>query len=127
MPDYDRRFTVKAAKRGSAYRKLPRSIDLNAILRIKKERTVQRDNAVCYNSRVFQIMPHNGRVSYKRAKATLQERTDNSIHVLYRGKELRLRNWLNNQKKLLENPGKFNLKDFLRQEIQSKDDLLHVT
>jgi hypothetical protein len=127
LPDYNRRFTVRAAKRGSAYRKLPRNINLNAILCIKKERTVQRDNTVCYNTRVFQIMPHNGRVSYTRAKVMLQEWTDRSIHVLYQGKELPLRELAQQPKRLLGNPGKFNLRDFLTQKIQSKNELLHVT
>jgi len=120
LPDYNRRFTVRAAKRGTAYRKLPRSINLNAILCIKKERTVQRDNTVCYNSRVFQIMPHNGRVSSTRARVTLQEWTDRSIHVLYHGKELPLTELAQQPKRLLEHPEKFNLRDFLKQETQSK-------
>jgi len=127
LPDYNRRFTVRAARRGSAYRKLPRSIHLNSILCIKRERTVQRDNTVCYNRRVFQIMPHNGRLSYTRAKVTLQEWTDNSIHVLYQGNELPLLELAQQPKRLLENPGKFNLEDFLTQELPSKHQPLYVT
>lgn len=127
LPDYNRRFTVRAAKRGSAYRKLSGKINLHAIFCIKKERTVQRDNTVCYNNRVFQIMPHNGRLSYTRAKITLQEWTDRSIHVLYQGKELPLTELAEQPKRQLETHKKFNLKDFLRQEVHSKHELLHMT
>lgn len=72
-------------------------------------------------------MPHNGRLSYTRAKITLQEWTDRSIHVLYQGKELPLMELAQQPKRLLQHPRKFNLGDFLRQEVQSKVELHPVT
>lgn len=126
LADFNRRFTVKAAKRGSAYRKLPRAINLDAIFCIKKERTVQRDNTISYNSRVFQIIPDNGRLSYTRAKVTLQEWTDRSIHVLYQGKELPIVE-LPERPKHLNKPRKINFKDFLKQRILSKVEVSQVT
>lgn len=127
LPDHNRRFTVKAAKRDSAYRKLPRAINLDTIFCIKKERTVQRDNTISYNSRVFQIIPDNGRLSYTRAKITLQEYTDRSIHVLYQDKELLIMELTERPKRQFDNHKKFNFRDFLRQRIQSKVEVSQVT
>lgn len=127
LPEYNRRFTVRTAKRGSAYRRLPRRINLNAIFCIRKERTVQRDNTICYNGRVFQILPENGRLSYTRANVMLQEWIDRSIHVLYQDKELPIVELSEKPKKQFDIPRKFNLRDFLGQEIQSKLGLSHMT
>jgi transposase len=126
LPDYNRRFTIKAAKHGSAYRKLPRRINLNTIFCIKKERTVQKDNTLSYKGRVFQILHHNGRVSYTRAKVLLQEWTDSSIHVLYQGKELSTMELPKRPERQPFNHGKFNLKDFLTRQIRLPQ-LLPVT
>jgi transposase len=126
LADFNRRFTVKAAKRGSAYRKLPREINLDTILCIKMERTVQKDNTISYKGRVFQIISDNGRLSYTRAKVTLQEWTDRSIHVLYQSKELPIRE-LPEKPERLNKPQKINFKDFLKQRILSKVELSQVT
>jgi hypothetical protein len=126
LADFNRRFTVRAARRGSAYRKLTRGINLDTIFCIKKERTVQKDNTISYKGRVFQIIPDNGRLSYTRAKVALQEWTDRSIHVLYQGKELPIVE-LPEKPKHLNKPRKINFKDFLKQRIQSKVEVSQVT
>jgi transposase len=126
LSDFNRRFTVKAAKRGSAYRKLPREINLDTILCIKMERTVQKDNTISYKGRVFQIISDNGRLSYTRAKVTIQEWTDRSIHVLYQSKELPIRE-LPEKPERLNKPPKINFKDFLKQRILSRVVLSQVT
>jgi transposase len=126
LADFNRRFTVRAARPGSAYRKLTRGINLDTIFCIKKERTVQKDNTISYKGRVFQIIPDNGRLSYTRAKVALQEWTDRSIHVLYQGKELPIVE-LPEKPKHLNKPRKINFKDFLKQRIQSKVEVSQVT
>lgn len=118
LPDYNRRFTVTPAKKSSAYRKLPSGINLDSIFCIKKERTVQGDNTISYRGRVFQIIPQNGRMSYTRAKVEVQEWTDRTIHVLYKGKELAVREIPEKPKRQIEKPKRFNLKDFLRKEVE---------
>lgn len=126
LADFNRRFTVKAAKRGSAYRTLPREINLDTIFCIKTDRTVQKDNTISYNGRVFQITTNNGRLSFTRSKVTLQEWTDRSIHVLYQGKELPIIE-LPEKPKRLNSPKKINFKDFLKQRMLSKIAVSQVT
>jgi hypothetical protein len=126
LPEYNRRFTVTPAKKGSAYRKLPSGINLDSIFCIKQERTVQGDNTISYRGRVFQIIPQNGRISYTRAKVEVQECTDRTIHVLYKGKELAVREIPEKPKRLIEKPKRFNLKDFLRKEVEPQVDLCGI-
>lgn len=118
LPDYNKRFTVISVKKGSAYRRLPSGINLDSIFSIKEERTVQGDNTISYRGRIFQIIPQNGRMSYTRAKVEVQEWTDRTIHVLYKGKELAVRKIPEKPKRLIVKPKKFNLKEFLRKEVK---------
>lgn len=118
LPDHNKRFTVTPAKKGSAYRKLPSGINLDSIFCIKEERTVQGDNTISYRGRIFQIISQNGRMSYTRARVEVQEWTDRTIHVLYKGKELAVREIPEKPKRLIEKPERFNLKDFLRKEVE---------
>ncbi|MEW6163283.1 MAG: ISNCY family transposase [Nitrospirota bacterium] len=127
LPDHNMRFTVSPAKEGSAYRKLPSGINLDSIFCIKQERTVQRDNTISYRGRIFQIIPQNGRMSYTRAKVEVQEWTNRTIHVLYKGKELATIEIPEKPKRLTEKPKRFNLKDFLRKEVEPQTEFYGVT
>jgi len=127
LPDYNMRFTVSPAKKGSAYRKLPSGINLDSIFCIKEERAVHGDNTISYRGRVFQIIPQNGRMSYVRAKVEVQEWTDRTIHVLYKGKELAVKEIPERPKRLIEKPKRFNLKEFLRKEVEPQTEFCGVT
>lgn len=126
LTDFNRRFTVRAAKRGSAYRKLPREINLDTILCIKMERTVQKDNTISYKGRVFQIISANGRLSYTRAKVTLQEWTDRSIHLFYHDKELPIVELPQRPTRQLP-PKKLSFRDFLTQRMNEKTQQCNMT
>ncbi|MDP2755606.1 MAG: ISNCY family transposase [Nitrospirota bacterium] len=127
LPDHKRRFTVSPAKKGSAYRKLPSGINLDSIFCIKEERTVQGDNTISYRGRIFQIIPQNGRMSYTRGKVEVQEWTDRTIHVLYKGKELVIKEIPKRPTRLIEKPKRFKLKDFLRKEVEPQTEFCGVT
>lgn len=128
LSEYNRKFTVKPAKEGSAYRELPPDINLDAIFCLKEERTVQRDNTISYRGRVFQITPQNGRVGYTRAKVEVQGWTDGSIHVVYNGNELLVKELPEKPKRVNNKPKRFNLKEFLRKEASlPQDDHCKVT
>ena len=120
LPDHNKRFTVTPAKKGSAYRKLPSGTNLDSIFCIKEERTVQGDNTISYRGRIFQIIPQNGRMSYTRAKVEVQEWTDRTIHILYKSKELAVREIPEKPKRLIEKPKRFNINDFLRKEAEPR-------
>lgn len=127
LPDYNLSFIVSPTKKGSAYRKLPSGINLDSIFCIKEERAVHGDNTISYRGRIFQIVPQNGRTSYTRARVEVQEWTDRTIHVLYKGKELAVREIPERPKRLIEKPKRFNLKEFLRKEVEPQVEFCGVT
>jgi len=62
---------------------------LNNIFCIKEERKVISDNTISYYSRIFQILPDKYRISYVKAKVVVHEHLDVSIHIFYKGRELK--------------------------------------
>lgn len=89
IPKHNRKFAHPAKESGSAYRSLPTGLDLNNIFCIKDERTVAPDNTISYNSKYYQILPDEYRISFVKAKVMVHEWLDGSIHILYKGKELK--------------------------------------
>jgi transposase len=89
IPKHNRKFAHPARESGSAYRPLPKGINLNNIFCIKEERTIAPDNTISYNSRYFQILPNEYRVSFTKAKVMVHEWLDGSIHIFYKDKELK--------------------------------------
>lgn len=127
LPDYNKRFTVKPAQRGSAYRKIPARMNLNRIFCLKEQRTVQGDNTISYKSRTFQIASRNRRISYARAKVEVQEWMEGSIHVVYKAKELSFKELPEKPRKVIDNPKRFNLHEFIRKEVEPLTDLSGMT
>jgi len=89
IPKHNHKFSHPAKKPGSAYRPVPKGLDLNNIFCIKEERTVACDNTISYNSRYYQILPNDYRISFAKAKVTVHEWLDGSIHIFYKGQELK--------------------------------------
>jgi hypothetical protein len=124
---HNKKFMVIPARKKSAYRKLPAEVNLDRIFCIKEERTVQADNTISYRGRSFQIVPQNGRLSYTRIKVEVQEWTNGSIHVSYRGKELLIKELPEKPKRVIEKPKRFNIREFVRMEESPQADLCGVT
>lgn len=89
IPDYNERFARCAREDGSAYRKVTKAMGLANIFCTKEERTVISDNTITYSSRIFQILPDNHRMGYVKAKVMVHEHLDSSIHLFYKGRELK--------------------------------------
>ena len=89
LPKHNRKFAHPARESGPAYRPVLKSLDLNNIFCIKEERTVAPDNTISYNSKYYQLLPDEHRISFVKAKVMVYEWLDGSIHVLYKGKELK--------------------------------------
>lgn len=56
MAEFNRRFQVPATQRGTAFTACPRR-DLDLILSLQCERTVNRDNTVSFQNLALQIEP----------------------------------------------------------------------
>ena len=85
LPRYNARFGRAPADATSAYRPLPRSIDLDGVCSLHYVRTVANDNTVRLEERLVQIPPGPRRRSYARCRVDLQERLDGELVVLYEG------------------------------------------
>lgn len=99
LPKHNRKFSYQARERGSAYRKVPKGVDLNNIFCVKEERTVAPDNTISYKNRTFQVLPNEYRASFTKLKIMVHEHLDNSIHIFYKQKELKHKQIPNRQKR----------------------------
>ena len=76
-------------EKGSAYRALPKDLDLSNIFCIKEERTVASDNTISYKAKTYQILPGNNRISFVRAKVMVHKHLDGAIHIFFKEQELK--------------------------------------
>jgi len=89
IPKNNRMFSRAAKELGSAYRPLPKGLNLKDVFCLKEERTVAGDNTISYNGKAFQILPNEYRLSYCKAKVEVHEYLDGSINIFYQGKKLK--------------------------------------
>ncbi len=101
IPKYNSKFARLPRAKGSAYRALPKDLDLSNIFCIKEERTVTSDNTISYKAKTFQILPSNYRISFVRAKVMVHEHLDGSIHIFFKEQELRHKQVHKNKQKAL--------------------------
>ncbi len=83
LKEHNKRFVRKSEQKGSAFIKVPKTIDLNKIFCFKHERTVNNDNTISFKNRLLQIGPSELRVSFAKCKVTIYEHIDDSISVGY--------------------------------------------
>jgi len=88
LPRYRARFAAQPAESASAYRPLPKRLDLDAICSFHYLRTVANDNTVRLEERLVQIPAGPYSRSYAGCRVQLQERLDGSLVVLYGGKAI---------------------------------------
>jgi hypothetical protein len=86
LPQYNRRFRRPAAARADLHRPAPSGRELDRLLCLKAERTVKNDFTIAYNGTLYQLEQAT------RAKTvTVEERLDGTLHLTYRGRDLRYR------------------------------------
>jgi len=83
LKEHNKRFTKKPEQKGSAFIKIPKTIDLNKIFSFKYERTVNNDNTISFENRILQIGPSELRVSFAKCKVAVYEHIDGSISLGY--------------------------------------------
>ncbi len=90
LPEYNRRFTVAAARRRNAHRHLGPKHNLAAILSIQAVRTVDNDYTVRFDNRCFQI----DKPIYpglRRGKVVVEQRLDGKLALRFGEHYLRFR------------------------------------
>jgi transposase len=86
LPQHNRRFSKVAAAAADLHRPAPASRELDRVLCIKEERTVKNDFTIVHHGALYQLdQPTRAR------KVTVEERLDGTLHVTYKGRELRYR------------------------------------
>ena len=82
IAEFNVRFTVKAAERGTAFRRCGRT-DLDWIFTIQTERVVAKDNTVAIGPRSWQIDKSRFRHTLAGCTVTIHEHMDASVSIRY--------------------------------------------
>jgi len=80
--EFNAKFTVKAAERGTAFRRCGRA-DLDWIFTVQTERVVAKDNTVAIAGRSWQLDKSQFRHSLARCTVTIHEHLDATISIRY--------------------------------------------
>jgi hypothetical protein len=80
--EFNARFSVEAAEKGTAFRRTSRS-DLNWIFTVQTERVVAKDNTVAIAARSWQIDKTRFRHTLAGCTVTIHEHLDGTISIRY--------------------------------------------
>ena len=84
IPDFNRRFTVEPAQPESAFTPLA-GINLELLLSVHRERTVQKDNTVVLKGLHLQLPKSRQRIHFVRCPVIVHEFLDGRLGVSYQG------------------------------------------
>jgi transposase len=82
IAEFNRKFTVPAKEKGTAFRRSSRS-DLDWVFSVQTERVVARDNTIAFRDRCWQIEKTRWRHSLAGCTVTVHEHLDERISVRY--------------------------------------------
>ena len=82
IAEFNRKFTVAAAEKGTAFRRTGRS-DLNWIFSVQTERIVEKDNTVAIKDRSWQIEKTRFRQSLAGSTVTIHEHLDETVSLRF--------------------------------------------
>jgi len=85
-PPYNRRFSRVAASAADLHRPAPASRALDRVLCIREERTVRNDFTIAHHGTLYQLEQ-----ATRAKQVTVEERLDGTLHLTYKGRELRYR------------------------------------
>lgn len=86
LPKYNNRFRKEARFNADLHRPALHARELDRILCIKEERSVKNDFTIAYDGKLYQIEQ-----ATRAKKVTVEERLDGSLHITYKGYDLRYR------------------------------------
>lgn len=88
VPDYNRRFAVKAREAGTAFVSLHPSVNLDHVFALHTHRIVKGDNTVSYKTKTLQIPVHEHRMNFTRCEVTVIEHMDGRLTLMHGPREL---------------------------------------
>jgi len=87
LPDFNRRFTVTPLQAGSAFVPLI-GVDLELLLSVQHERTVNNDSVVSFESLSLQLPRRTDRAHYVRCPVLVHEFPEGTLGISYQGRLL---------------------------------------
>jgi transposase len=88
LPDMNARFTFEPKRRADVHRRVPKGVQLAAVLSFQEARVVQNDWTVQWRNHHFQLTEANQRLALVRQKVLVCEHLDGTIHLKYHGRDL---------------------------------------
>ena len=82
IAEFNSKFSVAAAEKGTAFRRTGRS-DLNWIFSVQTERVVGKDNTVAIRERPWQLDKTRFRYSLAGTTVTIHEHLDETVSIRY--------------------------------------------
>jgi transposase len=83
LPEFNKRFMVKAEQQGSAFAPLQNHLNLDLIFSIKAERTVNADNTISFERLILQIEPSALRISFAKCRVLVHQHLDLTLSITY--------------------------------------------
>ena len=83
VPDFNKRFSIKPEIAESAFVSLPDGVNLDDILCVKSERTVNKDNTVSYNGICLQIPENKHRNHFVKCRVMVHEYINGDIGLFH--------------------------------------------
>ncbi len=99
LPAYAKRFAVVPANETDLHRPIPQRIDLDAVFCVKTIRVLRNDFTVAYNGKLYQVEDNPNA-----EKVTVEERSNGSVHISYRGTDLKFKEITSRPKKQENEP-----------------------
>lgn len=88
IPQYNRRFNRKPADEVSAWRSVPKTMDLLQILCVKEERVAANDNTISWEGHTLQIPKSKIRSSFAKAKVEVRHLINGEVHLFYKNEKI---------------------------------------
>lgn len=86
LPIYNRKFMVKPNEKADLHRPVPKELNLDSILCIKRERVLRNDLTIAYEGKLYQITE-----STKAEKVIVEKRINGAMLITYNGSALKFR------------------------------------
>lgn len=83
IPEYNERFAVPASNSVTAWRSIPKDLDLRCILAARDSRKVLNDNTVKHDGVRYQLLQKPGVRTFARDEVEVQEWYDGTFHVVH--------------------------------------------
>lgn len=84
LPKYNKKFMVEAREKGNLHRDVPKGLNLDEILCIKKGHPLRNDFTIVHDKKLYQVLDKTAA-----RKVEVQERVNGQMLIIYKGERLK--------------------------------------